>query len=123
VRDHLIELAARDALDTCCGNVGEALVVAKVKIRLCAIIKHKALSVLDGIHGAGIVVMVAIPLDINHLVLTCQKRRDACRDNAFAQTRVHSTRDHDKLHCTTHTVCQKGSLYAFPAFKKYRRNV
>ena len=74
-------------------NAHEALVVAEVHVHFAAVVLDEHLAVLDGVHGAGIGVQVAVALDRDDLEAARQQVADGSRGNAFPQPREHASRD------------------------------
>src|SRR5581483_11936043 len=92
VENGLIDLAAGEIVDAGQLDVGEAFVMAEIKVRLRAVVEHINLAVLIRVHRARIDVEVGIKLlqrDLQPAIL--QQRAQGRRRQAFAQRTHHST--------------------------------
>ena len=98
VDDGLVDTAAGHVAALTQAFVDEALVVAKVKVRLRTVVGHEHLAVLVRIHGTRVYVNVGIQLlhgDAQPPQFQQPSKRR--RRDAFSQGRNHTTRDKDKF--------------------------
>ena len=91
VEDVPVDLAGREVGEFIQVFVDEALVVAKVKVGLCAVFCHIHFAVLVRAHGARINVDVRVELLCGDLQSSrLQKTTERCRRNALAEAGNHA---------------------------------
>ena len=91
VDDRLVDAAGGDVVGAGCLDVGEALVVAEVKIGLMAVHSHIAFTVRIGIERAGVDVDVRVKLlDGDAVAPALQQAGERRGDDSLAQGRHHA---------------------------------
>ena len=99
VEHGLVNLAAGEVVEAGELDVGEALVMAEVKVGLGAVVEHIDLAMLIGVHRAGVHVEVRVELlqrDFQSAVL--QQGAERRRGQALAQRTHHAAGDEDVFH-------------------------
>ncbi len=76
--DAAIDPPRRDIVGLACRDAGEALIMTKVQIGLCAVIGDIDLAMLAGAHRAGVDIEIRIELAQTDLVATRLKQRTEC---------------------------------------------
>ena len=80
------------------GNVQEPLVMAEIEVRFSAVVRDENLSVLEGVHGAGINVDVGIQFLNGHgKIPRLQKCAEGSRSQTFSKGGKHTSCHEDKL--------------------------
>ena len=80
-------------------TVGEALVVTKIQIGLCAVVEHINFAVLERIHRSGIDVQIRIEfLEDNAQAAQLKQCTERSRGQAFAQGTDNAASDENVFH-------------------------
>ncbi|SPZ34894.1 Uncharacterised protein [Agrobacterium tumefaciens] len=85
VDDVLVDATGRDVVGLGGRTPREALIVAKVEVRLGTVIRHEHFAVLCRAHGAGINVQIGVEFAKPHPITTgLQQSSECCRGDALA---------------------------------------